>query len=365
VVVVRRSKRVISTFRAQDADVTVFSPRSAPPGSKILIQVMVHAIELKPEAHARALKIEPSAEELASTPLTIQLNQNDNIKVSLDCEGTEISEPVQNANWNGRIVCFYFMMQLPASRSELIVSPRLRVFVNAVPAGFVVFKIKVQPNSSPDFPLVVAEQEGRAFKSAFLSYASEDRVEVLKAAQLIKALRMQFFQDVLSASAGDYWRERLFSEIEKCDVFLLFWSKHARASDWVIREAEYALRCSKSAPPDRSLEIIPVLLEGPPPPLPPPSLQEIHFNDPIRYVIFAEESISTKGSVYRPPPFRKRASQRPISEADAISALSQLRKEHHPQFGKLSERMKKFIHYAILLIIVCLALGAFIWNIFD
>jgi Saccharopine dehydrogenase C-terminal domain len=47
-------------------------------------------------------------------------------------------------------------------------------------------------------------------------------------------------------------------------------------------EAEYALKCSKEALPERPLEIVPIILEGPPPRLPADSLQEIHFNDPIR-----------------------------------------------------------------------------------
>src|SRR5262249_3970091 len=108
------------------------------------------------------------------------------------------------------------------------------------------------------------------------------------AAQVIRALKMEFFQDVLKITPGERWERRLYSEIESCDVFLLFWSSHAKASKWVVREAEYALQVSKNVL-GQPLEIIPILLEGPPPPDPPPSLQEIHFNDPIRYVIFAEE----------------------------------------------------------------------------
>jgi hypothetical protein len=307
--------------QSQDADLTVFAPPSARPESEILIQVVVHTPEREDEAKSRALMIEPTADELASIPLTIQLNQNDNIKLTLDCEGAKVFEPAQNANWNGRIVCLYFMMKLPASVSEIILLPKLRVFVNAVPAGFVVFKIKVIPNARNQ-PLTVAQIERQAFKWAFLSYASEDRVEVLKAAQLISALRMRYFQDVLSESPGDQWRERMFSEIDKCDVFLLFWSKHAQRSEWVLREAQYALKRSKSVSTDQPIEIVPVLLEGPPPPSPPPSLQEIHFNDPIRYVIFAEESVKERSNDHDPADiqtqtlsrglFLKPVSQRPI-----------------------------------------------------
>ena len=89
-------------------------------------------------------------------------------------------------------------------------------------------------------------QEGQKYQRAFLSYAHEDRIEVLKAAQLMHALKISYFQDLLSESPGDRWRDRLHSEIDKSDVFLLFWSRHAQKSKWVIEKSEYALQRSQA-----------------------------------------------------------------------------------------------------------------------
>jgi TIR domain len=272
----------------QDADVTVFAPSVAPPGDEVLVQVFVHTPDQQMLAQA-AKRIEPAAVSVASNPLELPLRPGDSIKVTLEGGAATAAEPVQSAKWNGRWVCFYFMLQLPPARAERTLTSKLRVFVNGTPAGIVVFRIKVMPNA-PDLLPSVASQEARALRRHFLSYASEDRVAVLKAAQTMSALKLEFFQDLLRLSPGERWQQRLFMEIEKCDIFLLFWSRHAQQSEWVIREAEHALRCSRSAPADRPIEIVPVLLEGPPPPLPPASLSEIHFNDPIRNVIFAEEN---------------------------------------------------------------------------
>ena len=96
----------------------------------------------------------------------------------------------------------------------------------------------------------------------------------------------------MSLSPGERWERRLFAEIDNCDVFLLFWSHHAKQSEWVIREAKYALQRAKVAPEDQPLEITPIVLEVPSP-LPPESLKDIHFNDKIRYIIFAEESVTS------------------------------------------------------------------------
>jgi len=272
----------------QDVDVTVFAPPVVPPCEEVIVQVMFHTPDREAEALNRAQKVEAAAQTLAWVPLTIQLRQNDNIKVSVECKDATIPEPVQSTVWNGRLVCLYFRMQMP--NVEMVVRPKLRVFVNGVPAGNLVFKTLVQQNP-PDLRPSPASETARAYRKAFLSYASEDRVEVLKRAQMLRAAKINFFQDVLSLSPGERWERRLYTEIDNCDLFLLFWSHHALQSEWVIREAEYALERAKAPPGEPEIE--PVPLDGPPPPLPPASLKDIHFNDPIRYAIFAEESITS------------------------------------------------------------------------
>ncbi len=270
----------------QDVDVTVFAPPVVPPCEEVIVQVIFHTPDRDVEALTRAQKVEPAGQALASVPLTIQVRQNDNIKVTVECVNATIPEPVQSTVWNGRLVYLYFTMQMP--NAEMIVRPKLRVFVNGVPAGNLVFKILVQQNP-PDSPRSPANETAWAFRKAFLSYASEDRVQVLRTAQILRLLKIDFFQDVLNLSPGERWERRLYAEIDNCDLFLLFWSHHAQQSEWVIREAEYALQRAKAAPGDGVPEISPCLLEEPPP-LPPVSLKDIHFNDPIRYIILAEES---------------------------------------------------------------------------
>jgi hypothetical protein len=272
----------------QDVDVSVFAPRVAKPGDQILVQVFLHPPEREQEAQARAMHVEQRAELLASVPLTLPLRQYDKLKVTLDCDMLMVKDRVQNVIWNARLVCVYFEIEiLKAFVGNL--SPKLRVFVNGAPAGYIIFELKVD-SDAPAFAPTLAQTEVHSYQKPFLSYAHEDREEVLKAAQLLRALKIDCFQDLLSLAPGEQFEERLFSEIEHCDVFLLFWSHNAQNSKWVIREAEYALQRSMRAPGRKALDIIPVLLEGPPPPIPPASLGKINFSDPIRHIIFAEEN---------------------------------------------------------------------------
>jgi hypothetical protein len=146
------------TVQPQDADVSVFAPPVAAPDRDILIQVMIHTPERESEALSRAQKTEPTAEELASIPLTVQLNASDLIRATLECEGAKIAEPVQSIRWNGRLVCLYFTMRVLSSADSVLTS-KIRLFVNAIPAGIVIFKVKVMPGAA-DAPLDYAQQEG-------------------------------------------------------------------------------------------------------------------------------------------------------------------------------------------------------------
>jgi hypothetical protein len=283
---------------AQEADIAVFAPPEARPSAEILVQVIIHTLDREAKAEEAAHIVQQSVERLALVPLAARLNDGDYIKITLACEGAAIPEPVQKSRWNARLLCLYFKMRLPETKGENAVKPELRVFVNGAEVNTIAFRIKIKPNA-PDVGVSLAmEQRASSLGRRFISYASEDRVQVLKAVQVMKANKLPYFQDTLSLEPGDRWKHRLFDEIEKCDVFLLFWSEHARRSKWVIKEAEYALECSRRQP----LEIVPLLLEGPPPPKVPESLREIHFNDPTRHVIFAEEIAAAAAGITPPPP---------------------------------------------------------------
>ncbi len=85
--------------------------------------------------------------------------------------------------------------------------------------------------------------ELRRYRSAFASYAREDRDEVLRVIQGLQKIAPQLdvFLDVVSLRAGARWQQELQTAINARDVFYLFWSRAARKSEWVDRERRYAL----------------------------------------------------------------------------------------------------------------------------
>ena len=171
-----------------------------------------------------------------------------------------------------------------------------RVYRQAIPIGKIAFSILIEAEKAEvhaEGMLPVGELS-RAYRRAFLSYASSDRPEVIKRAQALRAANIDFFMDLLSLEPGQRWEKRLYSEIDQCDLFVLFWSNAARNSTWVSKEIQYALDCIKkhTSPAAARPEIRPIPVEGPPPIPPPDSLSHLHFDDPFLYLIASIEKLT-------------------------------------------------------------------------
>jgi hypothetical protein len=124
--------------------------------------------------------------------------------------------------------------------------------------------------------------EARRYRFAFVSYASQDRDEVLRRVQMLPVAGLRYFQDLLDLEPGEVWSNRLEEAIRDADVFLLFWSRRAKESEWVRKEVDFALACKAGddlSPP----EIRPVIIEGPPVIPPWDDLAHLHFNDRVLY----------------------------------------------------------------------------------
>jgi hypothetical protein len=116
---------------------------------------------------------------------------------------------------------------------------------------------------------------------------------VLRRVQGLKALGIQFFQDILNLAPGQRWAQELWRLIDQSDVFLLCWSSAARKSEWVRKEYLQA-NTTSSRSSDKRPHIAILPLEGPPPPEPPPELAHLHFSDDLLYAIKVESDLSAE-----------------------------------------------------------------------
>jgi len=264
-------------------DVSAFAAEGGAPGEKVLVQVLLHAEADLRRAVREARLADPGATRRMTATLTQEIAPGQLVTLMLEGDEVGVDEPVQRIVWRGRPIAAQFLVGLSARIGNTYL--RCRLLVDNVPVGSLRFALRVS-RDNVDPRVEMRGETARRHRRAFLSYASADRAEVLKRAQGLRAAGIDFFQDVLSLEPGEAWEQRLYDEIDRCDLFLLFWSSNAAKSEWVERETEHAIARQRAT--EGSPEITPVIIEGPPPAKPiPEQLRHMHFND---YVMLAAMS---------------------------------------------------------------------------
>ena len=270
---------------ADPVDCTVFAPPTAHAGESILVQVYVHMPDQGDQVVQLAQEADETARRLGFRSLEVEIPRGTKLQIELTLPGVAIEDSVQQVIWRGRATSVQFAVDLPKAQTPGNLIGRVAVYLDGTPIGHVRFKLEVTAGTRPlmqSMPPVPLGDEAKRYSQAFLSYAMKDLNEVMKRVQMLARCHINFFQDILSLEPGDRWERKLYEHIDDCDVFMLFWSNASKESKWVRQEYEYALKrkgADDSAPP----EIVPILLEGPPIPLPPPELSHIHFNDRLLY----------------------------------------------------------------------------------
>jgi hypothetical protein len=278
---------------------TVFAPPHAAPGDGFLVQAFAHLFEQREQLLDIANDCDEDTRQVNTKKLATRIERGRELTFFLKMPDLEVDEPKQSLVWDGEINSVQFGVNVPETFKPKSIFGTLTVSYQSVPIGHVKFMFKIvapaaaqQAEEKPVAPPAPAppSQSFVRYRQAFISYASEDRAEVLKRVQMLKTVNINFFHDLLSLEPGERWEQSLYKHIDDSDVIFLFWSTAAKRSQWVEREVQYALqrrRGNDVAPP----EIIPVILEGPPIVTPPEYLQQLHFNDTFVYFIKAEEAI--------------------------------------------------------------------------
>jgi hypothetical protein len=270
--------------QTDDVEVTVFAPPEVAPGGSFLVQVFAHLPEQADYARALALEMDTEAARRVFRSLEAPIPRGKRLHFELRAPGLEIDDPVTSLVWQGRPEAVQFGVTVPPGPGGTAIAT-LAVSLDSAPLGHVKFKVAIASPIAAPPAKADPEPQGevaRRYESAFVSYASKDRDEVLKRVQVLPTVGVRYFQDVLDLEPGDRWERRIELGIDECDIFLLFWSSEAKKSKWVRREVRHALarRAGDAlAPP----EIGPVIIEGPPVIEPWEELADLHFNDRVLY----------------------------------------------------------------------------------
>lgn len=273
---------------AEAVDSAVFSPPHVARDSVFLVQVFLYPPRAATQVDMQARQADETAQRRGTYSLPLDLPLGTRIDLHLEFPGLIVPEPDAMLVWRGSPTAAQFEVAVPANAAGVQVIGRVRIAVAGVPAGTLRFQVTLTAVGTSPGAVDARELKARRYRRAFVSYSSQDRAEVLRRVQAFRIAGLSVFQDILDLDPGERWQKALYHEIDNCDLFLLFWSHAAAASEWVGKEIEYAL-ARKGGDEEQPPDIQPVPIEGPPIVPPPVSLHHLHFNDALLAQIHAAE----------------------------------------------------------------------------
>jgi hypothetical protein len=258
-----------SVARVRPVELGASVPRQVSPGSKFTARFVAYNKQLEKEVE----KILRNLSSRSKFPLGVKrCRWKTGIKVKVKFSGDflKVDKAEKEFLWEGKYEIVDFDVEVqPEARNKTIAKfdlfiddffiTDLRVDLPISPEGFLSDRIGVR---------TILPQ------SAFASYASEDAPRVLDRVAALKSCGIDVFVDCLSINPSENWKLRLEKEILRRELFILFWSKNAKDSQWVTWEWQTALR-------EKGLSAIQIQpLQSPFDAPPPQELRDLHFRSP-------------------------------------------------------------------------------------
>jgi len=275
-------------LRHEQGDATAFAPKTLKRGSAGLIRVVVHKSTDAKKVILAARRADRKSAVAGQRAALGLLPYGVPVTVALDIAGGVCEASLQTIVWNGKPLEFSFPISVSPNGSVKSVAIAARIFLDGAQVGTIAFTRPVFGGFSLWGNFMRGERL-RRFHKVFLSYASADRDEVILVASAYRRVGINCFFDRVSLAPGEQWHPRLLEEIERSDLFHLFWSQSASKSEWVERETIHAItRRNKSL--RKEPEITLQMLDGPPWAPHPPTLGSLNFDDFERAAIVGYRS---------------------------------------------------------------------------
>lgn len=240
----------------------VYAPGEVRYNKSFIIRVYMYLPQEQDAVDSKVRDIDPSAVKKEYKPLDLPVKEGDKLTVQLDLsDGVQCTSTTKSVIWRNHFTDCSFMAKL-VDASQDSIEGTAYVFVNDVPAGEMLFTIDVVESQPRE---LYTNVESHRFSKIFISYAHQDEIQVRGIAEGCRMLGKDYFFDRHTLQAGDLFKEKILSYIDRADLFVLCWSKNAAESDWVKIEREHALQLIREG--KTTLSIYPLSLR-PEAPLP-------------------------------------------------------------------------------------------------
>ena len=149
------------------------------------------------------------------------------------------TEPAaQMVDWSGALSNVSFQVVTPKYATSKTVHGTCGISVDGLAIGQVHFQLQL---SNGDHSHARQISRAAVIKSAFASYANQDRRRVLARIQGVEKLGVSVFADFNGLRGNEQSKKQIFQVIDTSDVLYLFWSKHAKRSTWIEQEWRYGM----------------------------------------------------------------------------------------------------------------------------
>ncbi|HOW46971.1 MAG TPA: toll/interleukin-1 receptor domain-containing protein [Rubrivivax sp.] len=256
---------------SRSVEFAAFLPRGIEAGTAFLLDIWAYLSADREEVCSLASQLE--RDQKTGVKSGVRVARGSVLAIHVDIRPFHIEDPDDLLQWNGTPVSTTYAVRVPAGLSVGRYLGKATISCAGMVIGKLHFSVLLCNNASAE--RVVSLAAASLPRSAFASYASDDREEVLARVQGMQKIAptLDIFVDVDSLRSGDRWREQLVRHVPTKDRFFLFWSASARESKWVDWEWRLALV-------RRGLDYIdPVPLDDPELCPPPTELSGIHFGD--------------------------------------------------------------------------------------
>lgn len=206
-------------------------------GVPFITDVLIYRQDDRRLALERAAELSSDNERFHSASAT-EVAHGTKLRIAIKLPWSADPE-VQTVSWNGVVTKVSFQILPPKYATNKIVYGSCKVSVDGLTIGRVVFQLHLGCSDDSDDRQV---SRARAFKSAFASYAIQDRRYVLARVQGVQRLGVDVFMDVPGHEANEGCTQKVFQAIDSSDILYLFWSRHAKRSKRVEQEWRYAVK---------------------------------------------------------------------------------------------------------------------------
>ncbi len=194
------------------------------------------------------------------------------VTIRLTGEHVTIMPGERSFEWNGHENLASFAVQVNADAPNVTLQLCFHIFLGPVQLAFIPLGVAIAAGAGDT---QTPRLDLRAPSSVFASYSSKDAEAVTRSLSTLTRWvpTLDIFQDCLDLKTNDAFKPQLAKEIAERGVFLLFWSRNASASEWVLWEFQTA-----QAKPGLNA-ILPMPLEDPAIAPPPRGFEDKHLRD--------------------------------------------------------------------------------------